>query len=86
MYDTDDDWGLWAVGTLLVTLVIVVIVASFQWDFFRDKQADTVETVCNYSRTVNTKESKKLCGDVQEQTGTEYLCNTDGKCWVEQKQ
>lgn len=46
-----------------------------------------VQTVCDIAHTSQTNgETEATCGSAQDQTNTEYLCNSVGtSCWVEAK-
>lgn len=45
-------------------------------------QVQMVQTVCDIAHNENSGESEKACGNVQDQTNTEYICNSTS-CLVE---
>lgn len=47
-------------------------------------QVQMVQTVCDIAHNENSGYSEQACGDVQDQTNTEYICSHSGtSCWVE---
>lgn len=76
---------------IVFTLVAGVIagneLVTSQYDQSQAKLS-YVQTVCDYSRTVVSTSEEQKCGDAQETTHTEYLCDSltaNAHCWVEQK-
>lgn len=52
------------------------------------KGVDYVKQVCDKAHRENNGASEELCGQLQDQTGTEYLCGStsvNALCWVEVK-
>lgn len=45
----------------------------------KDKQAEFVFSVCNYSRLRVSGQLEELCGQVQDDLGYEYLCKERNK-------
>lgn len=76
--------------TVFVAAVILVLFVAFGISALlgkqeSDKNREVVKAVCDYSRGVKDGKAEKLCGDVQDKTNTEYLCDTKGQCKVESK-
>lgn len=74
----------------LIALIVLMITApTVIGDFINaNKEHDIaqVKATCDYSRTVVSGYYEELCGRLQDQTNTEYICNaTVTDCWVESK-
>lgn len=75
---------------LLILSIIAVLAGGIAWGV--GAQARTVQhvyNVCNASRISKTI-SEHDCGDLQDKTNTEFLCNANNDlstnyCWVEVK-
>lgn len=46
---------------------------------------NTVTAICNWSRDGDTSSERSLCGIIETQTHTEFLCRDDFNCWTEIK-
>ena len=49
----------------------------------------TVKSICDWSRSVQSRDAEKACGIAQDKSQTEYLCPSynapNNKCWIEDK-
>jgi hypothetical protein len=76
---------------LLIGVVLFVLCVAGV-DSYRQAQAqdykaklDWAKSVCDESRQDPTTASYQKCGEAQDATHTEYLCNNVGGCWLEVK-
>lgn len=77
---------------LLTALLAVVVVGQYReatTDAHNSKIA-YVYTVCNNSRQELDSEAEQACGDAQDATNTEFLCEANNMlptthCWLEVK-
>jgi hypothetical protein len=73
---------------LLVIVLAVIVIGQY-----RDSQKllgankiKYVQTICDKAHNEVSGQSEQACGDAQDRTNTEYLCNQTGtSCWVEEK-
>lgn len=80
-------WMLVLANVAIVLLGVSVILAG---DKQRNLTKATVYAVCNQSRQQINGAAERACGDIQDQTHTEFLCasrdmNANTHCWVEVK-
>ena len=73
----------------IITLVLGVVIINQYRDATQQlgtSKHEYVQTVCDIAHDEYSGESEQKCGDAQDQTNTEYLCNHSGTtCWVEDK-
>lgn len=78
---------------LIVLLLMIVFAADIQYanakqELKESHQQYETQQTCDRSRTVIDGKLEKLCGDLQDKYGTEYICDSlaaNAYCWVEQK-
>lgn len=84
----DRDW------TVIILMWLTIIAAGFAVSTIyssymqEGKTNRTVKSVCDYARGHDDGESEEACGIAQDQSSTEYVCdsrNIDAHCWVERK-
>lgn len=73
---------------LITALLAVVILRGFD-DAHKQlaaSQVEYVQTICDQAHNEINGASERACGDAQDKTNTEYLCNSiNTSCWVEAK-
>lgn len=75
---------------LVVTIVSCIVIYVngvmlgniLQQNHTKAVQVQMVQQVCDIAHRENSGYSERACGDVQDQTNTEYICNSTS-CWVE---
>lgn len=78
------------VALFFAGLAVLAFVVVGQYNASRHELAaskvEYVQTVCDIAHDEISGASEQACGDAQDQTGTEYLCNhINTSCWVEVK-
>ena len=72
---------------IAVSLLFILIWESIEfgkWEMLM-RQRVTYTTCMKAHKEIN-KESEQKCGDMQDNTSTEFMCNKDGiNCWLEVK-
>lgn len=81
----------YAISIILSLAVVLVSVDNIiQTGEVRSITKASVYAVCNQSRQELNGTAERACGDIQDQTGTEFLCSANNMeanthCWVEVK-
>ena len=76
------------VGMVLGVVLLTLASAVNDYKAYDNRYKPIVQSVCDYSREVNSGKWEEACRNVQEGSNTEYLCKNyqDGTfCWVEKK-
>lgn len=74
----------------VIILVVVAVVAGVSGVMLQSAMQkhwiDKAYSVCNTSHFSIDGRLEEECGRLQDKTGTEYLCDQDGRyCWLEVK-
>lgn len=72
---------------MVAVAVVLTYLATAQFnqandDYVRER-LNYAQTVCETANQSPTTEHLKACSNETIQTGTEYICNPDGRCWLE---
>lgn len=82
MGDNDEEVFTGVVMLFLVAMCFLYAVLAINAG---NENREVVKAICDYSHSVQDGKAERLCGDVQDKTNTEYLCDTKGQCKVESK-
>lgn len=74
----------------LTGIIILAILSTSQLIYANDNtyrtQISYTKQVCDKSHNEISGSTEQLCGELQDKTNTEYLCNQTGNyCWLEVK-
>ena len=75
---------------ILVSVVTLVVGVATMFVVVSNHREDLTiaESVCQYSHKVNSGRWEDACGQLQDETNTEFLCDelsADAHCWLEEK-
>lgn len=68
------------IGTFILSLAVLGTLALREHSKLQD--IASVQAVCDKAHSEISGTSEQACGDIQDRTGTEYICG-QFRCWVE---
>lgn len=79
-------------GFIVVALILAVGIWAYNFGTMNPRVVSTnntvVKSICDYSRTVHSGDWEEACGMAQDNSSTEYRCDSTAataRCWVEEK-